>query len=205
MMFLNENKNQEYHAYLISIYSMMYLQQRLKAVIKREIIKSNNMTLQYLKVFFMLFWGLLATVSIHAQQSVNGSGANATGSAGTVSYSIGQVFYTTHTGTTGSVAQGVQQAYNISVVNTWETTLNIALTAFPNPTTDKLTLSIGDYNNEKYVYQLFDAQGKLIHNGQILTANTLIDMTGLPPATYFLTVIHSDYQKFKTFKVLKNQ
>ena len=90
-----------------------------------------------------LLWGSLA----QAQESSNSSGGDATGSGGTVAYSVGQVLYTTNTGSNGSVAQGVQHAYEIFTVGIKETELNISLTAFPNPTTENLTLQISDYKN----------------------------------------------------------
>src|SRR6056297_978638 len=51
----------------------------------------------------------------NAQQAMPASGGDASGSGGFVSYSVGQVVYTTHTGANGSVAQGVQQTYEIAV------------------------------------------------------------------------------------------
>ena len=54
---------------------------------------------------------------LHAQESPTAAGGEATGTGGTSSYSVGQVVYTTATGTNGSLAQGVQQPYEISVTN----------------------------------------------------------------------------------------
>ena len=51
-----------------------------------------------------------------AQEAIPAAGSNAIGSGGSVSYSVGQVVYTINTGTNGSVAEGVQQPYEISVV-----------------------------------------------------------------------------------------
>jgi hypothetical protein len=51
---------------------------------------------------------------LNAQTGIAAGGGNATGSGGSVSYSIGQVFYMMNTGTTGSVLQGVQQPWEIS-------------------------------------------------------------------------------------------
>ena len=58
----------------------------------------------------------LTIVGLQAQESTQTSGGEATGEGGTVNYTVGQVAYDTHTGTTGSVAEGVQQPYEISVV-----------------------------------------------------------------------------------------
>jgi hypothetical protein len=57
----------------------------------------------------LLLLGFVLTAQ--AQQATTAAGGNATGSGGSVAYSVGQIVYTTHTGTTGSVAQGVQQTY----------------------------------------------------------------------------------------------
>ena len=87
----------------------------------------------------LLASGLLWASLAQAQESANASGGDATGSGGTIAYSIGQVVYTTYTGSSGSVAQGVQHAYEIFTVDIEETTLSISLIAFPNPTADNLT------------------------------------------------------------------
>jgi hypothetical protein len=83
---------------------------------------------------FFLTAGFLWVGIAQAQENANTSGGVATGSGGTVAYSIGQVAYTTNTGSNGSVDQGVQHAYEIFTVGIKETELNISLTAFPNPT-----------------------------------------------------------------------
>ena len=61
----------------------------------------------------LLMAGLLWAGFAQAQESANSSGGDATGSGGTIAYSIGQVVYTTNTGSNGSVAKGVQHAYEI--------------------------------------------------------------------------------------------
>lgn len=58
----------------------------------------------------------MALTELKAQEAIPASGGNATGSGGSVSYSVGQVEYSSNTGSGGSVAAGVQQPYEISVV-----------------------------------------------------------------------------------------
>ena len=139
-----------------------------------------------------------------AQETANSSGGNATGSGGIVAYSVRQVVYTTNTGSNGSVAQGVQHAYEIITVGIKETALNISLTAFPNPTKENLTLQISNYNNEKLSYQLFDMQGKHLSNGQIRAQQTQIYLNSLPTATYFINVVNQENKKVQSFKITKN-
>jgi len=95
-----------------------------------------------LKLSAVLLLGLGLT-GLQAQTNVNATGGNASGNGGSVSYSVGQVVYTTHKGSNGSVAQGVQQPYEISVAGIDEANgISLRVTAYPNPTTDYLTLEI---------------------------------------------------------------
>lgn len=143
-------------------------------------------------------------ISVQAQQATTTTGGDASGSGGTVAYSVGQVVYTTNTDASRTVDQGVQQAYEIFTVGIKETELNISLSVYPNPTADNLTLQIQDYNNEKLSYQLFDMQGKQLSNGQIVAQQTQINMNSLPTATYFVNVVNQENKKVQSFKIIKN-
>ena len=157
-----------------------------------------------LKLSAVLLLGLGLT-GLQAQESVNTSGGNASGSGGSASYSVGQVAYQTHTGTSGSVAEGVQQPYEISVVAGLEEAkgINLSVSAYPNPSSDYLTLSISEFDISNLSYQLYDMQGKLLQNEEITGNETRIVMSNLAPATYFVRVI-SGSQPIKEFKIIKN-
>jgi hypothetical protein len=148
--------------------------------------------------------GLLWVGFAQAQQSVNSSGGNATGSGGTVSYSIGQVVYTTNTGNDGSVAQGVQQAYEILTVGINENEPKISLSVFPNPIADNLILQVNDFELSTLNFQLCDMQGKQISKGQIIAKQTQINTASLSTATYFIYVVNQENKKVQTFKIIKN-
>lgn len=147
----------------------------------------------------------LGLTGLQAQETIPATGGNASGSGGSVSYSVGQVVYTTNTGTNGSVAQGVQQPFEISMVTGLEEAKGISLsvTAFPNPTTDYLTLSIAEFDISNLSYQLYDMQGKLLENKKITGNQTSIVMSNLVPATYFVKVTDGN-KEVKTFKIIKN-
>ena len=157
------------------------------------------------RTLLFLLIGVMYLGSTQAQESTNAAGGDATGSGGTVAYSVGQVVYTTNTDASGTLSQGVQQAYEIFTVGIKKPELNIALSVFPNPTFNNLTLQISDYNNEKLSYQLFDMQGKLLSNGQVAAEQTQINTKSLPSATYFIHVVNRDKEKVKTFKIIKNE
>lgn len=144
----------------------------------------------------------LSTVS--AQENVNATGGNASGSGGSASYSVGQVVYTTNTGTNGSVAQGVQQPFEISVVNGVEEAKEISLvcSAYPNPTTDFLELKVESEKFKDLSFQLYDITGKLLETKKIEGNETHIITSNLAPAIYFLKVMQSE-KEIKTFKIVK--
>ena len=154
----------------------------------------------------LLILSFLFSFSLNAQTShqvLSATGGDASGSGGTVAYSVGQIVYTTNTGTTGSVAQGVEQAYEISSVGIKETALNISLSIFPNPTSDFLTIKVEDYNNEDLSYSLIDEQGKLVLNEQITNQDTQVAMSTLARGAYFINVLQAN-KKIQTFKIIKN-
>ena len=159
-----------------------------------------------MKNTILFFLSFLFSFSMKAQTShqvLSASGGDATGSGGSVAYSVGQIVYTTSTGTTGSVAQGVEQAYEIYSVGIKETTLNISLSVFPNPTSDFLTLKVEDYNNEALSYNLIDEQGKLILSEQITNQETQVAMSTLARGSYFINIVQTN-KKIQTFKIIKN-
>ena len=152
--------------------------------------------------FLLLGLGLTA----QAQQATTATGGNASGSGGTVAYSVGQVVYTTNKGgSNGTVVQGVQQPFEISVVTGIEEAkgINLAVSAYPNPTTDFLNLKVENYDNTNLSYQLFDISGKLLESKKITGNQTSIVMSNLVPATYFVKVTESN-KEVKTFKIIKN-
>jgi hypothetical protein len=155
-----------------------------------------------LSALFLLGIGL---TGLQAQESVNATGGDASGSGGSASYSVGQVAYQTYTGTSGSVAQGVQQPYEISVVTAIEEAkgINLSVSAYPNPTTDYLTLSISEFEISNLSYQLYDMSGKLLQSEKITGNHTSIVMSNLVPATYFVKVVQGN-KEVKTFKIIKN-
>ncbi|GAA3624912.1 T9SS type A sorting domain-containing protein [Flavivirga aquimarina] len=161
------------------------------------------MSYKRLKLSAILILGLGLT-GLQAQESVNATGGNASGSGGSASYSVGQVVYTTNTGTNGSVAQGVQQPY-ISIALGIEQAkgINLSVTAYPNPTTDYLQLKVESWKLKNLSYQLYDINGKLLQNEKIIGNQTSIIMSNLLPSTYFVKVMQVN-KEVKTFKIIKN-
>lgn len=186
------------------------MKQKILPTVRKVKVKSLRVATLLTFAFF------LSTVSL-AQTSVNATGGNATGSDGSVSYSIGQVTYQTHTGTSGSMAEGVQQPCEISIVTGIKEAkgINLSVSAYPNPTTDYLTLSIDEnvqtnYDLSQLSYHLFDMHGNLLQKGKMEEKQTSIEMGQLASTTYFVKIMvkshgNASLQEIKTFKIIKNE
>lgn len=155
-----------------------------------------------LSVLLLLGFGL---TGLQAQEVIPTTGGNASGSGGSVSYTVGQTVYTTNTATNGSVSQGIQQPYEISVVSGIEIGKDISLSCsvFPNPATDIVRLKVENYLSENLSYQLYDINGSLLEDIKIEGSETSVVLNNLLPSTYFLRVIQG-IMVVKVFKIIKN-
>lgn len=152
----------------------------------------------------IMFLGLFVSILGRAQQNTVASGNNISGAGGSVSYSIGQIDYSSSSNANGTITQGVQQPYEIYPLALDELFSSLEINLFPNPASDYIHLTIGNLNkNEKVSYQLTDASGRLIESQQITELSTLINVQTLIPASYFLNVLVQG-KPAKTFTLIKN-
>ena len=141
----------------------------------------------------------------YGQEIVPSTGGNATGTGGTSSFTVGQVFYTSNASSTGSVSQGVQQAFEIQTLsNPGLLTVQLTAVTYPNPTTDYVVLKITDTALENLQYTLFDVNGKTIVSKKITTSITEITMKNYSIGMYLLKLTKKN-QPIKTFKIIKKQ
>lgn len=150
---------------------------------------------------FLLFSG----ARVFAQNGTVAGGGDANGSGGSASYSYGQVVYTTNTNAVGSVAQGVQQTYEITVITDLSETFEIAseLNAYPNPTPDRLTLAVKNTGHTDLRYELCDILGRLLVSEKVEADKTLISLENFKQGSYLLKLV-SGTKEVKTFKIIKN-
>jgi len=154
----------------------------------------------------ILLMGLfVAVISTKAQEAIPATGGEVSGSGGSASYTVGQVVYTTNVGTNGNtVAQGVQQPYEISVVTSILETkdINLSVSAYPNPSTNYLTVKVENYETANLQYQIFDINGKLLQTVKATGTETKIETNNLVPANYFVKIIDKK-KTIKVFKIIK--
>ncbi len=146
------------------------------------------------------FWPVFVT----AQETIPATGGNASGSVGYVSYTVGQILCSTLTGTNGTVAQGVQQPYEISVVTAIKNTEKIDLEClvYPNPTNGLIKLVFKSHDYENLRFCLYDINGVLLQDEKVENMETEISMENLSSSVYFLKVV-KDNIEVKAFKIVK--
>lgn len=156
------------------------------------------------KLCVILLLGLGLTKA-QAQIAVTTLGGNASSSAGSVSYSVGQLVFNTTSSSSGSVAQGVQQPYQISTVLGLEEiqAINLKLYAYPNPATDFITLKVDNGDKNELFFQIFDINGRILSQQKVQENETNIQVGNFTASTYFLKVFQNNKQ-IKTFKIIKN-
>jgi len=169
----------------------------------------KNISLLIIVILFFSFKGIGQNTQVNTNNimgTINTSGSNAAGTSGTVTYSIGQVFYTYIGQSVYNVAQGIQHEEVSQTLITPENSVEpkAEIYIFPNPTTDFVNINIKglEFENEVPFYQLYDFQGRLIKQDTINQNETQISLNDLSSSIYILQV-YVENKVLKTFKILK--
>lgn len=137
-----------------------------------------------------------------AQSNIVATGGEATGSGGSVSFSVGQIAVQSNGDGTTTISEGVQQPYEISVVGVDDyPTITLNATVYPNPTLGNLQLTMNNLQLKGEV-RVYDANGKYLFMKKIENETTFFDLSDYAPGIYYLNV-YSDKQMLKSFKVVK--
>lgn len=146
---------------------------------------------------------ILSASIFYSQETVAASGGNTIGN-GSVSYTVGQLIVVTNKAKTGSVTQGVQQSFELfTLVNPELLALTLKAVTYPNPTKDKIILSLTDNSLHNLAYVMYDLEGRIVATGTVNKENTSIPMMYLATGVYILKV-HQNKKQLKVFKIIKN-
>lgn len=157
------------------------------------------------KIIIAFVLCLVLITGLNAQETISSTGGEASGDGGSVSYTIGQLVYSTLTGTNNnSIFQGVQLPFEISVVSgiSEADEINLEVLVYPNPATDFVILKIDDVAEDQYMAFMYNINGRLIKNIEITDSETQIVMHDLISSIYFIKVI-KDEKEVKVFKIIK--
>jgi len=165
-------------------------------------LKGDNMKCCIL-LLSLLIQLLITQAGIYSQTAVPATGGNISDVGGTVSYTVGEVVYTTISNNNVTITQGVQQPYEIFTVGIEDgINENISLSVFPNPSENELNLQVDGADYSNYSFQLSDLQGKILESGNISTNLTLLNLTDYPSAPYFVKILQEN-KVVKIFKIIK--
>jgi hypothetical protein len=153
---------------------------------------------------FIIIAFFVASNFAQAQESVNSIGGVDAGTGGTVSFSVGQMVYTTDSKEGGAVVQGIQRPFRITTTDIKKFDNSILFKAYPNPSSDDLFLEMNAFRNEKLNYQLFDIQGKLIMTNPIEIPKTQINMRDLAVGSYVIHIYNTNNQTIQSIQIIKD-
>lgn len=151
-----------------------------------------------------LFMGI--TMLGTAQSAIVPVGGDAQSSAGSVSYTVGQIAVQTVANSNGiSVAEGVQQPYEIQAVGV-DNYPQIVLDAvvYPNPTENIAQLKLNGFElpAEGLRATIFDGNGKMLQSFSVTDDLTSFQIGQYATGTYYLEV-KDGKRVLKTFKIVR--
>ncbi|MDT0643785.1 T9SS type A sorting domain-containing protein [Zunongwangia sp. F363] len=171
-----------------------------------------------LLLFLISFKGYSQNSIPHDKISLNAfttAGGDSTENEGSISFSVGQVFYLSQENSNISLQEGVQQAFSEnskpipSVVeeeneNEKEnpSLSKLKITVYPNPVTEFFTVDLSSLEESVYSYQLFDLQGRLLLQGSLSNLSTKIHPKNLQSSVYILKIYNHNLP-VKSFKIIK--
>lgn len=144
--------------------------------------------------------------AVMAQADFVPAGGTATGSAGSVTYTVGQIAVQSASNGDKHVLEGVQQPYEIQTVGIDNYTgITLEAVVYPNPTQSLLNLRISNYEIPAagLTAQLYDANGRLLQRVTVSDLETQFDLGAYATASYQLRVLDGK-RVLKTFKVVKS-
>ena len=142
---------------------------------------------------------LFSGISLHAQEVLSSQGELYTSDNLIMDYTLGEIFIETVSSESHTLTQGFHQTSwsFLGQVNHKE---DYRATVFPNPSIDQLNIEAYDFQDVSYT--LFDANGKLLRQGQLQSQLTELDVRSLAAGHYSL-ILSSDVERLKTFKLVK--
>ena len=153
----------------------------------------------YTAMYCVAFW--IIPQVFFAQAAVSASGNHIKSTGGALSFTVGQVVFTSKQGSTYQIHEGVQQVYRSRVTPVVELVHLREVSVFPNPTDDLLTIKISAAELETISFQVLDNAGKKITSGIFQAPQTDISLRELPAGTYHILL--KTKQELRAFKVIK--
>lgn len=153
-------------------------------------------------IFLWIVFVLLHNDIVQAQSTIVAAGGNAIGPTAQVSYTIGQVVYTSQYNSDAIVDQGVQHSIEIYPVSIGKEESECSLSVFPNPTCESITISLGIAVRYRGEWSIIDIHGKQVLSQEYDSPSMTISLADLPSGSFTLLIRDaiSNKQQFYTVK-----
>ena len=153
-----------------------------------------------LKSYLIAFCTVLFSgISLHAQEVLSSQGESYASDNLIMDYTLGEVVIETASSENHTLTQGFHQT-SWNFLGQVDHKEDYRATVFPNPSIDQLNIEAYDFQDVSYT--LFDANGKLLRQGQLQSQLTELDVRSLTSGHYSL-ILSSDVERLKTFKLVK--
>ena len=155
------------------------------------------------KVFSTISLILLVVMSLSAQSALVGTGGEASGSGGSVSYSVGQIAVQSNSEGSTSISEGVQQPFTErDRAQQGIGEIAVRMSVYPNPTADNVVLEC-DETAGQLIYTLFGTNGQVLQQGTYKGGQHQIALEQYGAGNYMLQVATPDKSKMNVYKIIK--
>jgi hypothetical protein len=150
------------------------------------------------KYVFLILLILTNRYQTEAQISNNASGYDLSNQSGSISYSVGEVFFV-QKGLQYFLTEGVQNGITINPV---KTNSSIKVSVYPNPTSDFINFKVQNlfFNNLSFI--LYNDIGHELLKGAILNSNTTVSLSQFPSSVYLIK-IYRNQTEMAVYKIIK--
>jgi len=153
-------------------------------------------------LFFLMVW--VIPLGVKAQTSVHSSWGEGTGAAGSMTYSVGQVFFqTVSVPGVARISQGVQHPLEVLTTGMDDADQTLeGIMLFPNPTEGDLNLQIQGFTPGVFSYRVMNNLGQCIQGGEVQSAWSLLSLESVSAGSYRIEV-RDKGGKQRIFQVIK--
>ena len=150
-------------------------------------------------ILFVYLWCCASIV--YSQMSLNAGGTDVIGTAGNISFSIGEPFFMEHQSGGFFLSEGVQQPYFFPFVNIPSAGVLQSLAFYPNPVDKILNVSLPDDFKGEFLIRLFDMSGQFCKSMILQNGINSLDVSDLNSGHYIVRI--KDGDAIYSFKIVK--
>lgn len=135
----------------------------------------------------------------YGQEVISCQGESYSNASGSIEFTIGEVIIATETDGSNSLTQGFHQT-NWNFVGLENHYGNLEAIIYPNPMNTDLTIKSENFDGVSYM--MYNATGKIVVEGMLVSHESSIDVEKFAKGSYNLVLFKED-KKMKTFKLIK--